>query len=378
MSAEKLITSKLLRVVTFCISFFYISINSFPASSKDIVFFNPASEINLFWKNVSLTMESAAHQLGLELEIIYCDKSLRKMKKYATHLLARAHPPKYIVAVNENSQGKEIVELIKGTNINLLFILNDLTEEEKLLSGRPRTQTPNWLGSITPDAEAGGYEMAKAIINASNQKYGTTKHLFALGGDDTTPSSIARNNGLLRALKPYKKSINLHFESVNWSQKTAYKVTRRFLKHSSNLGVKAFWGGNDDISIGIMHALDATGQSGGGDYFIAGLNWSAPALKLVKNGKMLLTHGGHFFAGAWSMVVIYDHKKGIDFITESVDLMFPMSAITRQNVDRYANTFKLPKDWKKINYKRFTKTHNTDIKKYDFSLKNIFLHTQYP
>jgi ABC-type sugar transport system substrate-binding protein len=142
--------------------------------------------------------------------------------------------------------------------------------------------------------------------------------------------------------------------------------------------VKAFWGGNDDISIGIMHALDATGRSGGGDYFIAGLNWSAPALKLVKNGKMLLTHGGHFFAGAWSMVVIYDHKKGIDFITESVDLMFPMSAITRQNVDRYANTFKLPKDWKKINYKRFTKTHNTDIKKYDFSLKNIFLHTQYP
>ena len=43
-------------------------------------------------------------------------------------------------------------------------------------------------------------------------------------------------------------------------------------------------GGNDDISIGMMTALEDRLQ-GGEDYFVAGLNWSQPALKLVKDDR---------------------------------------------------------------------------------------------
>ena len=54
---------------------------------------------------------------------------------------------------------------------------------------------------------------------------------------------------------------------------------------------------------------------------------------------MTLTHGGHFFAGVYAMVMIYDYQNGIDFADENVDINFPMSAIDQKCFDVSDNLF---------------------------------------
>ena len=151
-------------------------------------------------------------------------------------------------------------------------------------------------------------------------------------------------------------------------------MTRYIQTHQDNAS-KLYWAANDDIAIGIIAALSKVGQIGGKDYLIAGLNWSDEGLKRVLDGEMLLTHGGHFFAGAWSMVLLNDKKNGIDFASKGTDIIFPMSEINQHNVKNYLEQFPTSDYWKNINFRSFSKFYHPDIQNYDFSLSNILLGT---
>lgn len=343
---------------------------SLPAFAAEVVFINPGSNGEGFWGNVANTMSAAAEDLGIELEILPSDRNRIKLVANLEEVMSRGNKPDYLIAVNEEQYGDKAVELVKGTDTKLLFLLNDLTEEQKKVIGKARTDNKNWLGSVTPDAEFGGYEMGKSIIDASISKFGEDVQIFAIAGDKVTPSSIARNSGLERAVEESGKAKIVRFLASKWDKDTSYKLTQRFIASSAADKVTAFWGGNDDISIGIMDALNESGKKAGEDYFIAGLNWSKPALDLVNSGKMTLTHGGHFFAGAWSMIMIYDYDQGKDFQSENINLSFPMSAIDGKNVKIYLENLG-DADWSLIDFSKFSKFNNPSINTYQFTLERI-------
>ena len=341
-----------------------------PATASEVVFINPGFNDQGFWSNVSGTMQAAAKDLGISLEVIPSDRNRSKLLSNVQAVMSRDKKPEYLIAVNEEQYGEIAVDLVKGTDTKLLFLLNDLTAEQKSKAGSARSDNPNWIGSITPNAKFGGYEMGISVIQAAKEKFGEPVEIFAIAGDKVTPSSIARNEGLEQAVAENPGSKIVRFLAAKWNQETATKLTERFMASAAGESVRAYWGGNDDISIGMMTALEDAGLQGGEDYFIAGLNWSQPALKLVKDGQMTLTHGGHFFAGAYAMVMIYDYQNGIDFADENVDINFPMSAIDQNNVSMYIDNLGSG-DWDAIDFKKLSKASNKSLKNYSFTLSSL-------
>ena len=341
-----------------------------PAKASEVVFINPGFNDKGFWSNVSGTMQAAAKDLGISLEVIASDRNRSKLLSNVKAVMSREKKPKYLLAVNEEQYGEIAVELVRGTDTKLLFLLNDLTAEQKLKSGSARSDNPNWIGSITPNAKFGGFEMGLSIIQAAKEKFGEPVEIFAVAGDKVTPSSIARNDGLEQAVAENPSSRIVRFLAAKWDQDTAKKLTERFIASGAGNSVRAYWGGNDGISIGMMTALEKAGLKGGEDYFIAGLNWSQPALKLVKDGQMTLTHGGHFFAGAYSIVMIHDYENGTDFADENVDINFPMSAIDESNVSMYLDNLGSG-DWDAIDFKKLSKVSNRSLKDYSFTLSSL-------
>lgn len=321
-------------------------------------------------------MTFAAQNLNLDLNVYYCDKSALKQRKYLDLIIEdQKEKPDYIVAVNENLMGTEVLEKVKGSGIKLLFILNDLNASQKLKYGKPRQEISEWLGSLTPDAENAGYSMAKSLFESGKAKFSTPTKIFAILGDRSTPSSVARNNGLIRATKRFFPNTRRDYPFAKWNKRKSYRIMTRYIQTHQDNAPKLYWAANDDIAIGIIAALSKVGRIGGTDYFIAGLNWSDEGLKRVLDGEMLLTHGGHFFAGAWSMVLLNDTINGIDFASESTDIIFPMSEINQHNVKNYLEQFPTSDYWKNINFRSFSKFYQPDIQKYDFSLSNILLST---
>ena len=256
------------------------------------------------------------------------------------------------------------------------MLLNSLTPEQRDIYGAPREQLKNWLGSLTPDNEIAGYEMAQSLVlNTKQENNSSSIALLTLAGDNNTPASLARLKGLDRALNDFPVLKEQRRTSVNWSGDEAYKRTRLWLQSGQKLG--AVWAANDAIGLGAIKAIREAGLKPGIDVKVSGLNWSQDAIKHVINGEMTLTHGGHFLAGAWAMVMLYDYVQGHDFNAISAEVNFPMTAINQANAPDYLEHFG-NQQWSRIPFKNFSLTHSKKLTRYPFTLTKLLQSQQEP
>lgn len=357
-----------LQLVVILLLMFVPTVN---AASHRVVFINPGHADQGFWKAVTDTMSSAAKQLDFELEIHYADRQWTKMVRNAERVIARSDKPDFLILVNEYQQGARLLALADKAGIPTLMLLNSLTQEQRDIYGAPREQLKNWLGSLTPNNEIAGYEMAQSLVHNINVRQGNNSPsiaLLTLAGDNNTPASLARLRGLDRAINDFPVLQEQRRISVNWSGDEAYKRTRLWLQSGQKLG--AVWAANDAIGLGAIKAISEAGLKPGIDVQVAGLNWSQDAIKHVINREMTLTHGGHFLAGAWAIVMLYDYVQGHDFNAISAEVNFPMTAINQVNAPDYLEHFG-SQQWSRIHFKKFSLTHSEKLTGYQFTLTKL-------
>jgi len=345
-----------------------VKADSHDAEPHKVVFISPGHADQGFWKAVTDTMEAAASQLGFELEVHHADRQWVKMVRKAETVIARDDKPDFLILVNEYQQGARILELADKSGIPTLMLLNSLTPEQRVTYGAPREHLKNWLGSLTPNNEIAGYEMAKSLVrdvNTREEKNTQPITLLTFAGDNTSPASLYRLKGLDRALNDFPMLKEQRRFSVNWSKDEAYKRTRLWLQSGQKLD--AVWAANDAIALGSIKAIREAGFKPGHDVSVSGLNWSKQAIRHVMNGEMTLSHGGHFLAGAWVMVMLYDYVNGHDFQTISAEVHFPMTAITQANASDYLEHFE-NQQWSKINFKDFSLSNTPS---YQFTLAKL-------
>jgi ABC-type sugar transport system substrate-binding protein len=340
-----------------------------------VVFINPGHANKGFWKNVTATMSAAAEQLGFELEVYYSDRQWLKMVRHAESIINDPNKPDFLILVNEYQEGARLLALADKAGISTLMLLNSLTSEQRNIYGAPGEQLKNWVASITPDNEIAGYEMAESLVAGAKPPQGSELPpiaLLTLAGDNNTPASLARLQGLDRALADFPQLKEQRRISVNWSGKAAYDRTRLWLKSGHNLG--AVWAANDAIALGAIKAIREAGLKPGIDVKVVGLNWSQDAISHVIKDEMTLTHGGHFLAGAWAMVMLYDITQGYDFkaranaVTREVH--FPMTAINQDNAPDYLEYFE-QQQWSRIPFKTFSLSHAKNSTSYQFTLDKL-------
>lgn len=335
---------------------------------KHVLFINPGFVERGFWKSVSDTMLAAADALDFNLTVVSADRKWPLMVSRGLEAI-RETSPDYVIIVNENQQAPRLMEAAETRGIPTLLLLNSLTELQEKTFGTPRTVFKNWIGSITPDNAIAGYEMAKSL-EAAAQKSGKKTApitLLTLAGDFKTPASIDRLAGLDRALKESKRLKEIRRLTVNWSEQEVYQ---RSAIMSRQTAVDTIWAANDPIAFGAIRALREQNLKPGSDFFVAGLNWSTEAVDMVRRGEMTMTHGGHFLAGAYAMIMLYDYDRGRDFADINTHIQFPMSAIDRENADLYTRYFG-DEDWSKVDFRELTRSAHPNRKNYTFTLTSL-------
>ncbi|PKH05954.1 ABC transporter substrate-binding protein [Moritella sp. Urea-trap-13] len=366
-----LIASQVMNVfkcqLVFLLLIFVPTVN---ATSHTVVFISPGHADQGFWQAVTDTMSAAAEQLDFELEVHYADREWAKMVRITELVVARTDKPDFLILVNEYQQGARLLALADKAGVPTLMLLNSLTPEQHNIYGAPRGQLKNWLGSLTPNNEIAGYEIAQSLVRHVNQENNPPPiALLTLAGDNKTPASQARLRGLDRALNDFPVLKEQRRVSVNWSGDEAYKRTRLWLQSGQPLG--AVWAANDAVALGAIKAIREAGLKPGIDVKVAGLNWSQDAIEHVIDGEMTLTHGGHIFAGAWAIVMLYDYVQGHDFNSISAEVDFPMTAINQANAPDYLKHFGR-QQWSHIDFKNFSLTHSKKLTGYQFTLPKLF------
>ena len=347
-----------------------------PAAAQSVVFINPGKSNEAYWVAASQAMEKAAHSLGMQLRIVYGERERLEPINIAKQLAALpAHErPDYVIFSNEYNVAVSVLNALEGSGVKALMAFSARQAQADDQLGLPRENFKDWLGSLEPKAEEAGYLTAKALIQAASKRpelkdANGKLHMFAIAGDRSTASSIARNKGMQRAVLEAGENVVLsQVVYGEWREAKAYEQAKVLFKRYPQ--ARLVWSGNDQMAFGAMQAWREQGGQPGKDALFSGVNTSAKAFAKLRSGELTALAGGHFLAGAWSMVMLYDYHHGKDFIDEGLELKRNMflvfDAKSSTQFERQVGNASAPLD-----FRIYSKHLNPAIPKYDFDLAKM-------
>ena len=352
---------------------------AFACQAQSVIFINPGRSDEAYWRSASNAMLAAAHSLGMQLEIRPTERDHTRTLQIVNEIIALppAQRPDYVILTNDYGLATAALPLLNAEKIKVFLAFNGiLTASDWAIIGEPRDRFPYWIGSLEPLAEDIGYQTAKGLIELGRQKRAQAPdgklHLLALAGDRSTASSILRTKGMRRAVEEATDVVLDQVVYAQWRQDSAReKATWLFARHPM---ARLIWAANDQMALGAMESLAQRGGRAGEDAWFCATNTSPEALHALRDGQLSVLFGGHFMAGAWSLVLLYDHYHGHDFSTDTSSLRKRMSTLlTPQDAERYLKHF--GDDRFDIDFRRYSKALQPALKDYDFSFSQL-LETQ--
>ena len=276
-----------------------------------VLFLNPGKANETFWVSYSQFMQTAANELGLELQIQYGQRIPERSIMQAREALQGPDRPDYLVFTNEQYIAPQILRLSQGSGVKLFIVNNPLSSEQASRIGAQAAKVSGLIGSMATNDEEGGYLMLKELLRQHGPlKPDQTLGLLAFSGVKNTPASILREKGMQRALKEHPQVRLRQKVYGQWSQQRAYDQALKLFKRYP--GTKLVWAANDEMAFGAMRAASETGRIPGRDVLFSAVNSSIPALEARMDGRLSALVAGHFTLGGWAMVLLSDDSKGID------------------------------------------------------------------
>lgn len=347
-----------------------------PACAFSVTFINPGKSDEVYWLTASRAMEAAASDLDIRLNVLYSERQHPRSVALARQIIALppAQRPDYVIFSNDYATGPELLRLFNSAGIKSFMAFS---AREKPVDhagiGTPRQQYPLWLGSLEPRAEDAGYLTAKALIARGRAAHlarsGGKLQLLAISGDRSTPSSLARSEGMHRAVAEAGDVQLLQEVYASWEQARAAEQGRwLYLRYPQ---AHLVWAGNDLMAFGAMDAWRAQGGTPGKNGFFSGINTSEQALAALGDGTLSALAGGHFIAGAWALVLLYDYHHGRDFADEGLELARPMFTLFDTRSAARFNQRYHDLDFSRVDFRRYSKVLNPQLSRYNFDFKQL-------
>ena len=290
----------------------YCLFASLGANAATVVFLNPGKSTEVYWLSYTQFMQAAADDLGIDLQVLYAEREPQRMLEQARVVLHGAQPPDYLLFVNEQYAGPEILRLSKGTPVKLFAVSSTLTPDQQQLIGQSREKYPNWIGSLVPNDEEAGYIMASGLITQALQADPqAVVQMLAFSGIKQTPAAQLRERGLQRALSEHPQVRLQQLVNSAWNRQRAYEQAQILLPRYPD--VSLIWAANDEMAFGVMRAAQELGKTPGQDLWFSALNNSPEVLQARIDQRVSVLVGGHFTAGGWALVLLHDYHAGLDF-----------------------------------------------------------------
>ncbi|WP_047291449.1 MULTISPECIES: ABC transporter substrate-binding protein [Pseudomonas fluorescens group] len=277
------------------------------ARAESVLFLNPGTTQEAFWVSYSQFMQAAAHDLGVDLQILYSRRQPELTVAQARIALQGPNRPDYLMFVNEQYVAPQILRLAEGSGVKLFMVNAVLTADQQALVG----ERADRIGSLVPNDEEGGYLMMKELIRlhppvARDEPI----EVLAFSGLKITPSAQLRERGMQRALAEHPQVRLRQLVYSGWTRQRAYEQARQLVSRYPK--VSLVWSANDEMAFGAMRAFVEAGKVPGKDVLFSAVNTSSEALQAVIDGRLSALVGGHFTLGGWALVELHDYDHGVD------------------------------------------------------------------
>lgn len=340
------------------------------ARAESVLFLNPGTTREAFWLSYSRFMQAAATELNVDLRILYSDRNIENTLKQARQALQGRDRPDYLVFVNEQYVAPQILRLAQGSGVKLFMVNNALTPDQASLLRAHPDKYPDWLGSLVPNDEEGGYLMLTELIRLHPPVApGQVIELLAFSGLKITPAAQLREKGLMRALAEHPEVRLRQLVYGGWTQERAYEQGRLLFKRYPNATL--IWTANDEMFAGAMRAYAETGRLPGKDALFGTINNSPMALEALLDGRLSVLLGGHFSLGGWAIVQLHDDDQGVNVSQYGGrDLQLPVLQLINRAQARRLLTLAVQQDYG-VDFLRLSAKGRPTSYRYPFSLQTL-------
>jgi ABC-type sugar transport system substrate-binding protein len=345
-----------------------------PSWGSSVVFINPGKVDEAYWALSAAMMGYAAKDLGMKFEVQYTSRDHVRGVELARQLAQRpkAERPRYAILTNDYGTAPEMLRQLEGSGIQAFLAFSALHGNTRKELGAPRERVSHWIGSLEPQADEAGYLTARALIAMARAAGGAwgpdgKLHLIAVAGDRSTPTSLARNAGMRRAVRESPDVILDQEVYADWRRdKATEQAIWLYQRHKS---ARLVWSGSDQMAFGAMDAWRERGGVPGKDAWFSGVNTSPQAFAALQSGELSALAGGHFLVGAWAMVMLFDHSRGIDFASEGLEQVRSLFVLFDPDLARKFE-HRMGQPEQAIDFKRFSKALNPKLSRYTFEAEH--------
>jgi ABC-type sugar transport system substrate-binding protein len=342
--------------------------STFPSkiyAGPSAIFISPGYRDDIFFSRMESFMKAAAHDLGIDLRILYGQRNYATTFKVVSQVLNRTKLPDYLVLVNENDMGRMLLPGLSGRSTRIILINEGIPQKDRKFFGRPGEKYPQWFAEFLPDDLQAGRLLADELIRTRLKQGDTKINIVGLSGTAKTTSSDLRVQGLYQAVSNYPEANVLQVVPAYWDINRASKVTTGLLSRYNDVDI--VWAASDGMALGAARAIRQTGAKPGRDILTGGIDWIDISLNMVKTGTFTATVGGHFMDGGWAMVMIYDDFNGYKGPWPEKS---SFAVINRENVDEFFPFFKR-NAWELIDFRDFSMILHPEQRHYHFSLSAV-------
>jgi ABC-type sugar transport system substrate-binding protein len=343
-----------------------------------VALLSPSGTETGFWGSLISMARVAANDLNIDLNVVVSAKSVAETRLDGLEIIRSTNPPDYLITSYLYHAAENFIPEASKNGVKVFIINNSLPDYERLLFGEPREKYANWIAHSYVNEFEMGQKLADILYQEAMRLRlpAATGNILHMSGLAAGSEIVELRNDFehVRALKLFadgKKDVTLDgVYYAYWSRAVAKAVTTEILR--IHTGTRVIWAQNQLMAQGAIDELIEKNIKPGKEMVIGCYNWVPGALKAIKKGDMHVAMGGHFLAAAAALVLIHDYHYGIDFIDDTgVKFITPMYAITADNVGIYERVLNTS-EWDKIDFRKFSKKYNPDLKRYNFTPENIF------
>jgi ABC-type sugar transport system substrate-binding protein len=309
-----------------------------------------------FWNNYLAFMRAGADQLGIDLVTIDAQNSPDKMIKSIQNLVARKVDG--IVFTAYWSTGTRGLSIAKDAGIPVA-----ITDTHPDFP--PQTpRFPNYIAFVGPSDEDMGASIGKALIDATPPGPDGKKHIGIVNGTAGTSVAVNRRAGFAALLKQHPEVVVEGEVNGDFERGTAQAAFESFYRGHSD--IRGVWVASGGMASGVLTALRNQGKKPGADVIVVGIDLEKGNQKPIEDGELLFDMGGHWLAGGFALLALYDAIQGHVLPADTANVQMKMLPVTRDYIAEYEKDY--PGNTPNFDFKAHSLTFNPAAKPGDFSV----------
>ncbi|KFI81062.1 substrate-binding domain-containing protein [Bifidobacterium psychraerophilum] len=286
--------------------------------------------------NASSAAKKSPSELSIGVSISTTNNPYFVSMDEAIQAMAKKNGTKVTVADAQNDASTQLNNVQNFVSQNVDAILVNPVDSDSIV---PAIKSANNAGIpvIAMDRGANGgtvlstvasdnVEAGKMAAQAVAKAFGNDAKVLELSGTPGASSTIDRGNGFNNEAKKLGLDV-VSSQSANFDRTTALNTTQNMLQ--ANKDVKAIFAQNDEMALGAMKAVQASGQEIG----IFGIDGESETHTAIKNGTVTATVAQQpAKIGQMALQAAYDHFNGKK-VEKTINS--PIYLVTKDNADEY-------------------------------------------